>query len=572
MDAATPLSRGTADTGSPPQSREEAHTGSRRRGWIRFGVAVGLSLAVLGLRVKTRLPTRTLELSSSSSSSPEEKERPHILLALIDDQGYADMGYGNDFDALKFATPFMDSLARTGIRLRNYYTQQLCTPARAALLTGKYPIHTGMQHDVIQPESTFGLPLDHTLLPAYLKERGYRTAAIGKWHLGHYRQGYLPSERGFDHFFGFLSDQLWYYTHESPHACVDSSSEEEDRCFWDMNRNGDNADETIGTYSTVLFRDAVEDVLRVNSSDVPLFTYLSWQAVHGPLDAPPVGSLNGEEMTLLETIDDRQRRTFAAMTMMLDKSMRRIVEAMEAQKYYDNSIIIVASDNGGCASSGGYNYPLRGGKQYLYEGGIHVNAFIHSPLLPLERRGSIFDGLVHVTDWLPTLVSGVLGMPVTDDIDGVDQWSALLSGGSPPRTEILHNIDRWALNTLFTDNLTTLTTPIQAIRQGHMKLLMGQDFPGIAVPHATRRLDDISPNALGDCHYDYSDAVYLFNITQDPSETENLVTAMPDVVSALVARLAVYARTEVSPAYKGCDDTDAYRAWTSKGWFIGPFR
>ena len=139
--------------------------------------------------------------SSSSSSSAAEGEggsddrmastadvvksanasRPHIIISLIDDQGFADMGYANEFDLLGDCTPYMDSLAADGIKLEWYYSQQLCTPSRASLLTGYYPIHLGMQHDVIQPESVFGMPLGHKLLPSFLKEfYGYTTHIVGK--------------------------------------------------------------------------------------------------------------------------------------------------------------------------------------------------------------------------------------------------------------------------------------------------------------------------------------------------------------------------------------------------------
>ena len=422
--------------------------------------------------------------SSSSSSSAAEGEggsddrmastadvvksanasRPHIIISLIDDQGFADMGYANEFDVLGDCTPYMDSLAADGIKLEWYYSQQLCTPSRASLLTGYYPIHLGMQHDVIQPESKFGLPLGHKLLPAYLKDLlGYQTHMVGKWHLGHYTKDYLPQNRGFDNFFGYLSDQLWYYNHKSPHACANGV------CFYDMQHNGMNAEDAIGVYSTFLFTDVITQIFEHSDAADPMMMYISWQNVHAPLDPPPMDFFAAAELEVLAKIDDPHRRDFASMTIILDNAMKKIVGDAKAHGFYDDAILVVASDNGGCPYSGGYNYPLRGAKQYLFEGGIRVNAFVHSPnLIPDHARGRHYEGMVHVSDWLPTLLYGVADVsPDALDraLDGVDHWKHMVSpelfasADKYPRQEILHNIDLWSLDTQF-HNVSLLETPV----------------------------------------------------------------------------------------------------------------
>ncbi|KAK7241105.1 sulfuric ester hydrolase [Aureococcus anophagefferens] len=474
---------------------------------------------------------------AKETSKADASEYPHIFLSLIDDQGKADMGYGNDgLDQLAEATPFMDLLADDGIKLDKYYSQQLCTPSRSALLSGYYPIHTGMQHDVIQPESMFGMPAGHKLMPSFLKEfAGYRTHMIGKWHLGHYQSKYLPHKRGFDEFYGYLSDQLWYYNHKSPHACSGSN------CYYDMQRNGAIAEDSIGVYSTFLFVDAFTDVLENEDASTPLFMYLSWQNVHAPLDPPPASFYTKTELSLVNSIEDPHRRTFASITIVLDNAMKKVVGAMKKSGFYDNSILVVASDNGGCSGSGGYNYPYRGGKQYLYEGGIHVNAFIHSPLIPKSARGTSYQGLFHVSDWLPTL--------------------------------ILHNIDLWSLEIY--GNVTKLRTPIQAIRVGDMKLVMGQGVDALLADG-----DDV-PEGIGycmpsyesteDCSYEYGDQKYLYNITADPASSWT-VDGPPALVSTLEAKLAGYEATMVSPAYRNSNYDLAYSAWAGlNSNFIGPF-
>lgn len=503
---------------------------------------------------------------------------PSIFFMLIDDQGYGDMGYSNTFDQLADATPTLDTMAANGIKLMNYYSQHLCTPARAALLTGHYPIHLGMQHSVIQPESLFGLPAKFKLLPAYLKEGfDYHTYMIGKWHLGHYKAEYLPWNRGFDHVFGYLTDQLWYYSHKSCHSCAEKDGGV--TCVFDMSHNGVKAEAAVDVYSTFLFRDVVGDILEVAQYDSkPSFFYVSWQAVHAPLDDVPKGYFSKGQLELLDAIVDPYRRTFAAMSITLDTATKNIVDMTRKYGMYDNSIFIVASDNGGCSYSGGYNYPLRGGKTYLYEGGIRVNAFVFSELLPDAVRGSEYGVLFHVTDWLPTIVTGFLGGDsdlLPDTMDGVDHYQAMVNGEEYiPRNMILHNIDIWNDDGF---RLFRRDTQMSAIRVGDMKLIMGQDdsdwyFPAEKTCNGNATYCSPGYEAIDDClTYGYN-ATYLFNISNDPYETLDIAADFPDIVTELLDLLAKYERGMEWPVWATCDYDNAYATWLDNKVYVGPFR
>ena len=142
---------------------------------------------------------------TTTSTSSSVAERPHIVVILADDLGNADLGYRGS----AIRTPHLDALAAGGVRLEAFYGQPVCTPARAALLTGRYPIRHGLQTLVIFPSHTYGLPTEERTLPEALREAGYRTAMVGKWHLGHADTKYWPQNRGFDHFYGNVMGERW---------------------------------------------------------------------------------------------------------------------------------------------------------------------------------------------------------------------------------------------------------------------------------------------------------------------------------------------------------------------------
>ncbi|KXJ22943.1 Arylsulfatase B [Exaiptasia diaphana] len=207
------------------------------------------------------------------------RKKPHIVIILADDLGWDDVSFHG---SPQIPTPYIDHLANNGVILNNYYVSPMCTPSRASIMTGKYPIHLGMQHFVIYAAQPYGIPLDEITLPQYLKTQGYRTAGVGKWHLGFFTKEYTPVYRGFDSFYGFWNAKTDYWNHTSY-----------ENNFWgiDMRNNMEPVATDSGVYGTELFTREAVNVIHNHDVNQPLFLYLAHQAAHSanpnqPLQAP----------------------------------------------------------------------------------------------------------------------------------------------------------------------------------------------------------------------------------------------------------------------------------------------
>lgn len=198
-------------------------------------------------------------------------------------------------------TPNIDALAYSGLILNRYYVTPICTPSRSALMTGKYPIHTGMQHTVLYAAEPRGLPLTEKILPEYLKDLGYQNHCVGKWHLGHYKKEYTPLHRGFDSHVGYWTGHHDYFDH---------TAFEHQAWGLDMRRDMDVAYDLHGQYTTdVITKESVHRI-RQHNSTTPLFLYVAHAAVHSgnpynPLPAPD------DTVVKFANIDNFQRRKYA---------------------------------------------------------------------------------------------------------------------------------------------------------------------------------------------------------------------------------------------------------------------
>ncbi len=420
------------------------------------------------------------------SSFPANAGRPNIVFLLADDLGFADCGFNG---GTQIKTPHLDKLAGAGTVFDAFYVQPVCSPTRAALMTGRYPMRHGLQVGVITPGAPFGLPLEERTLPDALREAGYRTVICGKWHLGEFEKAYLPNQRGFDHAYGHYFGALDYFTH-TRNGVVD----------W--YRNGERLDEQ-GYTTHLVAREAVK-VVEEHDGKTPLFLYIPFNAVHSPFQVPEAYMAPYEDLPA-------PRRRLAGMLAALDEAVGRIVAAVEEKGLRENTLFIFSSDNGG-PSPGRVtdNSPLRGGKGGLYEGGVRVCAFATwDGNIPAGKR---LKEPLHMVDWFPTLVRQAEGSLVPEKqklpLDGRDLWPTLVGGKPTPHEEILLN-----------------TTPSGgAIRVGDWKLKL----------HLQRNLEEVE----------------LFNLETDLGEAQNLADANRERVRDLRARYDRWAAQAVSPRNK----------------------
>jgi arylsulfatase A-like enzyme len=437
-------------------------------------------------------------LSAAPLAAGETKSKPNIVIFLLDDLGTTDVGFaGGDIK-----TPNIDKLAASGVKLGAFYVQPVCSPTRAALLTGRYPMRHGLQVGVVRPWAQYGLPLEERTLAQALKGAGYFTAIVGKWHLGHFQPAYLPTARGFDHQYGHYNGALDYFTHIRDGG-------------FDWHRN-DKVCRDEG-YTTTLLGDEAVRLIEKHDTAKPLFLYTAFNAPHTPLQALP------EHLNHYEHVQDKKRRVFSAMVHAVDEQIGRIVAALEKRGMTENTLIIFSSDNGGPVNLGATNGRLRAGKGSLYEGGVRSPALLTWP--GKLKAGTNHEPL-HIVDLYPTLVKlGGASLEQKLPLDGKDIWPVLTQGKRSPHEAILFNV-----------------TPTKgALRMGDWKLVVGGNLQDPEENTAKKGKGKKKAKQAD------GDAVELFNLAADPSETMNLAGQHPQRVRELRARLDAYARQAVPP-------------------------
>ncbi len=331
---------------------------------------------------------------------------PNVLLIVVDDLGYADLGcYGGK----EIRSPNLDRLAKQGVRLTDFYASPVCSPTRASLITGRYPQRFGFDWVIRYKEKDRGLPADGKSLPALMKKRGYATALYGKWHLG-YKPEFAPNAHGFDDFFGFLAADLDYFAHTDangdPGLYANTKLVEEKG------------------YLTDLITDHALAFMR-RQGGKPFFLEVAYNAPHWPWQAPDRPDDRRTTKTYGPEIGTRE--TYCKIVERMDEDIGKLLAALDSAAIANDTLVIFFNDNGGERLSD--NGPLFHGKYTLWEGGIGVPCIMRWPgVIPAE---SVSPQPAIVMDVTASILTAA-GAQVPTNLDG-ENIIPILSGREPPR-------------------------------------------------------------------------------------------------------------------------------------------
>ncbi|MCA9247729.1 MAG: sulfatase-like hydrolase/transferase [Planctomycetales bacterium] len=443
-----------------------------------------LGAGCLGIAVLSVATDRAVATSPAGS-------RPNIVFLLADDMGWAQPGFNGGNPDL---TPHLDRLAGESLRLSQFYTHSVCSPTRAALLTGRYAFRTWMDwrtEDFGKPSylAKLGLTLAHNergeptrrihaldtrerTIAEALRDAGYYTAIVGKWHCGEWLPEHLPMGQGFAHQYGHYAWGIDYFTKTIVHNAPARFA------VYDWHRNQKPLREE--GYSTDLFAAEAERVIASQAKERPFFLYVPFNAVHGPLNAPP----------RYAGLDVRD-----AMLKCLDDAVGRIVESLEQHGFAENTLLVFTNDNGPVLES--MSKPFRGNKNTTFEGGVRQPCLVRWP--GNTRAGAANDGMMFVADWYTTFITLAGGEHEQEfPVDGLDMTEMLFAGKPSPRQEIIFEVEG--------------SVRLPTVRHGDYKL-------------------------MGDL---------LFDIRNDPGETTDIAAEHPDVARRLKARLAAVAQERPS--------------------------
>ena len=462
-------------------------------------------MAAIGFRRGLALAALGALLAAWPAAAAGAAQRPNVIIMVADDLGWADVGFhGGNID-----TPSLDRLAAEGVELSRFYTTPICSPTRAALMTGRNPIRLGIAYGVILPWDNNGVHPDERFLPEAFLDLGYQTAMVGKWHLGHAQQTYHPNSRGFEHFYGHLHTEVGYYP---PFANQGGK---------DFQRNGVSIDDE--GYETDLLAEEASRYIRERDPSRPFFLYLPFLAPHTPLDAPqhlqekyadintdlpPARSSQTDGTRTISKLlmQDSARPMYAAVVDAMDQAIGRVLKTLDDEGISGNSIVLFFSDNGGAAYSygGANNAPLRGGKGEVFEGGIRVVSLLRWPE-QLEGGGRM-DQIMTVMDVFPTLMDAA-GLRPGEHFpwDGASLWSAIRDGLPAPRQS---------------DVFFASETPIY----GHFNLTLFNEEWKLVQEILQDQVTTTVTN-------------HLFKISEDPNEYNNLAADQPDLVATMAERI-----------------------------------
>jgi len=469
--------------------------------------------------------------STSPSEGDGAEKLPNIIVVLVDDLGFNDITYyGGGIGGGSVPTPHIDSIAKQGIHFTNGYAgNATCAPSRAALLTGRYPTRTGFEFTPVWPSfmklvsgdnfkeenaenyppfDTLGLPGSELTLPEALKEKGYHSIMLGKWHLGD-GEGMTPNDQGFDEFLGFHSGAALFMEENDPEV-VNSKQDFDviDKYLWPnikyaVRYNKGERFKPDSHLTDYFSREAVKAVEA--NRNRPFFMYLAYNAPHTPLQSEK------HDYDALSHIDNHIERTYAGMIRGLDRGIGQVLASLEENGLTDNSMVVFMSDNGGAyyLDLPDLNKPYRGWKMTFFEGGIHTPYFIKWP--EKIAPGSQYDSPVAHID-IFTTVLGAAGIALPDDriIDGKDILKVALDPEQP-------SLDRplfWRVG------------GYKVVQQDGWKLQL----------------------------LEQTGKTWLFNLNEDPTEQRNLSVINPEKLNELRKALYLMDDQMVEPLWPGLAD------------------
>ncbi|MGV3540915.1 MAG: sulfatase [Rufibacter sp.] len=452
--------------------------------------ASGIDLLNLAL-----LPLLLFTVACAGKRTEKAAQKPNVIVIVSDDAGYADFGV---YGGTEIPTPAINSIGEEGVVFTNaYVSASVCAPSRAGLLTGRYQQRFGFEHNLsTNPAKGFsqtdvGLDPDERTVADEMKANGYKTIAIGKWHLG-YDEKHFPLNRGFDQFYGFLQGSRSFFPYTKLSARKEGQA---------LLANRQEVPEDSITYLTDMLTQKATSFIKENKS-APFFMYLSYNAVHTPMNAQK------DQMAKFAHIKDKDRRAYAAMMASLDEGVGKMLAALEQNGLEENTLVIFINDNGGATNNASDNGPMRGMKGSKWEGGVRV-AFLMKWPAKLQGKHQ-FHQPVSSLDILPTSLAAA-NAPQTGSkkLDGVNLLPYLTKEvkGQP------HEALFWKRGVA------------AAVREGKWKLIRVTSNP-----------------------------VLLFNLETDVSETRNLATQEPQLVERLLGKLAAWEKDLSAPRWTSAYD------------------
>jgi len=462
-----------------------------------------------------KLLLATLLFAISYAQTEDPVVQPHMFTILIDDLGWRDVGAVG----AEYATPVLDSLiADEAVLLKRYYTAATCVPARSSLITGRYQHRMGFQQIVALPCTDLNLPLQFKTIGTSLKEVGYRTFFTGKWHLG-MDYDYLPNNRGFDEYRGLTQGHANFTTHmfEFPNLVGDIGISAYD--WWE---NLEVSWDALGEYTADLITDkAVQMVEEYEPSQGPLYGYLSYLSMHAPISNPP------RLFEACDAVPNVRRREWCNMMLFLDEKIGVFIDALKAKGMWENSLIFLSTDNGGTpndvkkdsgndVNGAACNLPFRGGKNTLFEGGIHSFSMITGGLLPEELRGTENHKLLHGMDHVVGFLNQV-GVD-TEDYDGIDMFDVVFNDGEE-HDHLLIDIHP--------ENPDYNYQGICIVKGDYkyVRIFENDGYDGWYNPDGSMSADYPTDLCYDGC---------VFNLANDPGEHNNLITSDAEDVSEIL--------------------------------------